>query len=302
MKASELFKQYIWLIDIISQTGGLSLQELNERWIRTTMSGGKPMARTTFNRNREAIEELFHVSIECDKTKGSFYYIQNEDILENDSLLHWMIDSLSIGNMLMESSSLQNRIRLEHIPAGKEYLQPIINAMKEGQKLRMTYRKFGQAEPYTITVEPYAIKVFKQRWYLVANDYKRNHPSIYAFDRIVALEETEEEFVYPTDFDIDEFLKDCFGVLYTDDKPQRIVVRAYKPLTSYLRTLPLHHSQKELQSTDGYADFEYYLRPTFDFRQELLSQGEEIEILEPESFRYETAALHERILKRYKRG
>ena len=119
MKASELFKQYIWLIDIISQTGGLSLQELNERWIRTTMSGGKPMARTTFNRNREAIEELFHVSIECDKTKGSFYYIQNEDILENDSLLHWMIDSLSIGNMLMESSSLQNRIRLEHIPAGK---------------------------------------------------------------------------------------------------------------------------------------------------------------------------------------
>ena len=118
----------------------------------------------------------------------------------------------------------------------------------------------------------------------------------------MALEETEEEFVYPTDFDIVEFLMDCFGVLYTDDKPQRIVVRAYKPLTSYLRTLPLHHSQKELQSTDGYADFEYYLRPTFDFRQELLSQGEEIEILEPESFRHETAALHERILKRYKRG
>lgn len=302
MRSSDIFKEYVWLIDIIYRSKGISLKELNKHWVRTEMSGGIPMSRLFFNRHRNAIENMFGINIECQRRGGYYYYIEDNDFMRNNSLLHWMIDSLSISNMLMESTSLQDRIMLEHIPAGKEYLQPIINAMKEGHRLQMGYRKFGQQEGYTIMVEPYAIKVFKQRWYLVANDYKRNHPSIYAFDRIVALEETEEDFVYPNDFDTDEFLKDCFGVLYTDDKPQRIVVRAYKPLTSYLRTLPLHHSQKELQSTDGYADFEYYLRPTFDFRQELLSQGEQIEILEPESFRHETAALHERILKRYKRG
>ena len=301
MKASELFKQYIWLIDIISQTGGLSLQELNERWIRTTMSGGKPMARTTFNRNREAIEELFHVSIECDKTKGSFYYIQNEDILENDSLLHWMIDSLSIGNMLMESSSLQNRIRLEHIPAGKEYLQPIINAMKEGHKLRMTYRKFGQAEPYTIAVEPYAIKVFKQRWYLLAKTDQQPQPKVYALDRMEQLEETAEEFEFPKDFDTEAFFAECYGVMCaTQCKAEKIVIRAYPPYTNYLRTLPLHHSQKELRSTPEYADFEFYLRPTLDFRQELFSQGDEVEVLEPATFREEMMETSRRILKRYR--
>lgn len=300
MKASELFKQYIWLIDIISQTGGLSLQELNERWIRTTMSGGKPMARTTFNRNREAIEELFHVSIECDKTKGSFYYIQNEDILENDSLLHWMIDSLSIGNMLMESSSLQNRIRLEHIPAGKEYLQPIINAMKEGHKLRMTYRKFGQAEPYTIVVEPYAIKVFKQRWYLLAKNYKREAPSVYALDRMEALVETDEHFDLPAGFSARDFFGDCYGVMHDDKhRPQHIVIRAYDRLAHYLRTLPLHHSQSEVATTPTYTDFSYHLCPTFDFMQELLAQGKDVEVLRPASFRREMMEMLREAMGRY---
>ena len=300
MKASELFKQYIWLVDIINRTGGLSLQELNERWIRTALSGGKPMARTSFNRNREAIEELFHVSIECDKTKGSFYYIQNEDILENNSLLHWMIDSLSISNMLMESSSLQDRIMLEHIPAGKEYLQPIINAMKEGHKLQMGYRKFGQKEGYTIWIEPYAIKVFKQRWYLLAKTDKQDLPRVYALDRIEHLEETAEEFEFPADFDTEAFFADCYGVFSGSEmKAERVVIRAYTPLTSYLRTLPLHHSQKELHSTPEYADFEFYLRPTFDFRQELLSQGNEVEVLEPASFREEMREMARKLLERY---
>jgi predicted DNA-binding transcriptional regulator YafY len=123
----------------------------------------------------------------------------------------------------------------------------------------MTYHKFGQANGYTITIEPYAIKVFKQRWYLLANDYKRSNPSIYALDRIKGLEETDETFDFPSDFDAELFFKDCYGVLYTDDKPQRIIIRAYAPLTSYLRTLPLHHSQQESLS-DGYSLFSYSMK------------------------------------------
>ena len=166
MKASEIFKQYIWLTDTIYHSGGISLQELNERWIRTEMSGGVPMTRMTFNRHKMAIEEIFGINIECQRKGGYYYYIENEEVLKNNNLQHWLLDSLSISNMLMESGSLKDRIVLENIPAGKEYLQPIINAMKQDHKLMMTYRKFGQTTGYTITIEPYAIKVFKQRWYL----------------------------------------------------------------------------------------------------------------------------------------
>ena len=300
MKIADIFKQYIWITDTLYRTGGLTFQELNERWMKTEMSGGLPIPRTTFIRHKEDIENMFGICIECQRKGGYFYYIENNDFMRNNHLQEWMLDSLSISSMLMESSSLQDRIVLENIPMGKEYLQPIINAMKQDHKLLMTYHKFGQQESYTITIEPYAIKVFKQRWYLVAMNPKRETPSIYALDRIEHLEETEETFQFPTDFDTEAFFRDCYGVLSgTGDKAQHIVIRAFAPYMNYLRTLPLHHSQKEVQSTPEYSDFEFYLRPTFDFRQELLAQGHDVEVLHPATFREEMKAMLEKMLSRY---
>ena len=300
MKIAEIFKQYIWITETLYRTGGLTFQELNERWMKTEMSKGMPIPRTTFIRHKEDIEDMFGICIECRRRGGYFYYIENNDFKRNNHLQEWMLDSLSISSMLMESTSLQNRIVLENIPAGKHYLQPIINAMKQDHKLLMTYHKFGQQESYTITIEPYAIKVFKQRWYLLAKSPKRETPSIYALDRIESLEETEETFLFPEDFDTEAFFRDCYGVLSgTGEPPQRIVIRAFAPYMNYLRTLPLHHSQEEVESTDQYADFEFYLRPTFDFRQELLAQGNDVEVLHPAKFREEMKEMLEKMLNRY---
>ena len=154
MKAYNIFKQYTWITENIYRSGGITLQELNKRWVRTEMSGGLPMNRITYNRHRLAIEEMFGINIECQRKGGYFYYIENKESLSNANIQHWLLDSLSVSNMLMESGSLRNRIMLEHIPAGKEYLQPIINAMKQDHKLTITYRKFGQSTGYTLTVEP----------------------------------------------------------------------------------------------------------------------------------------------------
>lgn len=299
MKAPELFQIYNWFIDTIYRSGGITLKELNQLWIKTEASNGIPMSRTTFNRYRDSIEEMFGIIIQCRRKGGYQYYIE-KDALESDNLQNWMLDTLSVSNMLRESSSLKDRIILENIPSGKEYLSPIINAMKQSRKLKMTYHKFGQPVGYTITIEPYAIKVFKQRWYLLANDYKRANPSVYALDRIEWLDETEETFDFPADFDTEKFFKDCYGVICgTDKEPQRIVIRAYAPLTNYLRTLPLHHSQKELNTTAEYSDFEFYLRPTFDFLQELLSKGKEVEVLEPASFRQEIIDVLKLVMSRH---
>jgi len=299
MKLSKIFRQYIWLTDIISRSGGITLQELNERWIKTELSEGVAMTRLSFNRYRTAIEEIFGINIEC-RRKGYQYYIENDDVLKSNSLKHWMIDSLSVGNMLMDSLSMKDRILLENIPSGKMHLQPIINAMKQGKKIRIEYQRFGKQEVRCIVVEPYAVKVFKQRWYLLANNDNWEMPAVYALDRIVSLAEKEESFEYPTDFDAEAFFKDCYGVLCgTNDVAQKIVLRAYPPYVNYIRTLPLHASQKELNSNSEYADFELYIRPTFDFRQELLCQGDEVEVLEPSTLREEMRALIQRMLAKY---
>lgn len=258
------------------------------------------MHRSFFHRHRNAIERMFGICIECKRSGNEyFYYIENEEVLKTDKLQHWMLDSLSIGNLFMESISLQKRIALEKIPAGKQFLQTIIGAMKANHKLVLTYRKFKQ-EPYDIVVEPYAIKVFKQRWYLVAKNYKRPEPTIYALDRVVDLQETSEHFDCPEDFDTELFFKDYYGVMcHTGDKAERIVIRAYPPLTNYLDTLPLHDSQKVLESTPEHTDFELYLHPTFDFLQELFAQMHEVEVLEPLWLRKQMKGYLLKALERY---
>ena len=276
------------------------MRELNERWVRSVLSGGMPMLRQTFNEHRKGIQDTFGISIECHKPTNR-YYIDLAGGLPGNDFQNWMLETLSVSNVLMESVSLKERLLMEHIPAGKDYFQTIVRAMKDNHKLRMTYRKFGQAEPYTIAVEPYAIKVFKQRWYLLAKTDQQPQPKVYALDRMEQLEETAEEFEFPKDFDTEAFFAECYGVMCaTQCKAEKSVIRAYPPYTNYLRTLPLHHSQKELRSTPEYADFEFYLRPTFDFRQELFSQGDEVEVLEPATFREEMMETTRRILKRYR--
>ena len=212
----------------------------------------------------------------------------------------WILDSFSEGNLLSGNLSLKNRILLENIPSGKIYLQTVIDAMRKGHKLRMNYRHFGKTEGYTLIVEPYAVKVFKQRWYLVVNNPKYKSYTVYAFDRIVSLEETSETFNVSENFEAEEVFKDSYGIICgTQTEVQRIRIRAYFPLVDYLRTLPWHSSQKELCCTSEYADFEFHLRPTFDFRQEILSQGNEVEVLAPVSFREEVAKELRAAMERY---
>ena len=93
---------------------------------------------------------------------------------------------------------------------------------------------------------------------------------------------TSEKFKYSKDFDPQGYFKDCFGIVCNKNVPvQRVVIRAFGDQMYYYRDLPLHHSQKELQSTDEYTDFEVTLRPTEDFYSPLLSRGPYIKVMEP---------------------
>ena len=101
-------------------------------------------------------------------------------------------------------------------------------------------------------------------------------------------------------FHAEAFFKKYFGVFITEDQPvERIVLRAYPPMTNYLRTLPLHHSQKEITITDNYSDFEFLIVPSFDFRQAILKEGSELEVIEPQSFRDEIKQELTKAMKHY---
>ena len=296
MKPARIFQQYIWIINTLRQYKKLSLEELNNLWQNDDVNGGAPLSRTTFNRHKDSILDMFGIIIECTTFPGYKYYIANPEVLGDDSIEGWLFSTLTVSTVLSDSVSLRERILLENVPAGEEFLQTIIQALKANRKLLITYQRFGQ-DSYEKTIFPYALKLFHQRWYLLA--FTGRHYATYSLDRMLSVSLTEETFERPDDFSPEAYFSEYYGIL-TDDTPMaHVVIRTYGSTPNYLRTLPLHATQKELQSTDEYTDFSLDIRPTADFINTLLSHSDGLEVLEPADLRLKIREILTRTLNRY---
>ncbi len=310
MTIPTIFKEYIWLIETIYRAGKISLTEINEKWRRTEESGGVGFARSTFNRHRDAILDMFGVIIDCDRKDGYRYFIYNKEVLRGDSVANWLYSTLSVSNMLEESVGIQDRILLESVPSGDEHLQKIIKAMRENRKIMITYHRYRTESSNSYSVEPYCVKLFKRRWYVLVK-MERSHRdengkvmktmAVFSIDRIENIEIQKEKFKVDKDFDAAEYFGDCFGIVVSDDTPkERIILRAYGLEPYYLRDLPLHQSQKEIKVTDEYTDFELTMRPTADFMAHLMSRGEWLRVISPQWLAEEMQNWLQAALKKYK--
>ena len=286
--AKDLFNRYIWLVDTIYRADGITFEEINEKWLRNSMSEGLDLPLKTFHNHRKAIEDMFDINIVCDKRGGYKYYIENADDMEKGGVRTWLLNTFAVNNLINESHHLKRRIVFEQIPSGQNFLTPVIEAMRDGMSIEIKYKSFWRQDEYTTEVEPYFVKVFKQRWYLIARNKIKDAIRIYALDRIRALSQTGNAFVMPKDFSPEEYFYNSFGIISQDNCPPEIVeLKVYGTQKEYFRTLPLHHSQEEVEKADGYSIFRYYLSPTYDFIQEILSHGCEVEVLSPQHLRDE---------------
>ncbi|MGM9817134.1 MAG: helix-turn-helix transcriptional regulator [Lepagella sp.] len=281
-------QKYTWLIDTIRYAVRISHKDLSERWERNRdMSDGKPLSRATFNRWRDAIFDQFGISIECQKEAGYLYFIANPEDIDQNRLKKWMLDSFAVSNTIRENLALKGRILVDEIPSGRNHFTTILEAMKENRRVMITYHPFNQEYGYTFPIEPYCIKLFEKRWYVLGRN-NRGNIRVYGLDRLDESEMTEETFKMPKGFDAADFFATTFGIVIGHDmKPERIVIRAYGDHKHYMRSLPLHPSQELVEEQEDYADFKLYLAPTYDFVMKLLQAGAMVEVISPATLRRE---------------
>ncbi len=289
--AKDQFKKYIWIVDMLYRTKGISKKKLNEYWKRSVLNEDhSEIPNRTFIEYKKAIEDTFDITIACNASDGYKYYIENASDIQMNSIKSWLLSSFSINNMIQESKKLQKRIIFERIPSGDEHLIDILQAMQDGMCIELTYQGYHRDHPYIFSVMPYCLKVFKQRWYMVDKGTEDGSLRIHALDRIIRTRQTDQPFDFPSTFDAEAFFHDSYGIIVDSDyQPEKVRLKVYDKYNKrkYLRSLPLHHSQKEVERADGYSIFEYRVCPTSDFVQEILSHGPEVEILSPEWLREE---------------
>ena len=299
--AKNLLNKYVWLVETINKAKKISFEEINRRWLENDMSEGKPLALRTFHKWRIAIEEMFGLIIENEQGGQYRYYIQNAEELKSGSMRSWLFNTLTVSNLMLDSVSIKDKVLFEEIPDGEEYLPVILEALKKNTVLEMTYQSFTRDEANTFEVEPYCLKAFKQRWYLVARSPYYDKVMIYALDRVNQLELTDKGFKYPKDFIPENFFEKCYGIIADKSiEPETVKLKVSAGQANYLRSLTLHQTQDEIEKADEFSIFIVRLRPTFDFRQEILSQGSDIEVLEPKWFRDEVAEIAKHMWNKYK--
>ena len=285
--AATLFNRYVWLVDTIYRAGYITFEEINERWQRSSLNEtGEELPLKTFHNHKNAIQQMFDINIECNRKGGYLYYIEHAEDMEQGGVRTWLLNTFAVNHLINESHHLKRRILFEEIPSGQRFLTQIIEAMRDNRTLEMSYQSFWNDTPRTFEVAPYCVKVFHQRWYVVASSTSDDRLRIYALDRIRELHTSEHLFVLPEDFDPQAYFAASFGVVVDGNcKPERVRVRVSGIQRQYLRTLPLHASQQEIEITDSSSVFEFYLHPTFDFEQELLTHAAntdgQIEVMEP---------------------
>ena len=312
--ASNLFGRYVWLIDLLRQYKHLSYKEINVRWQKSGLSYGEgdDLPLRTFHNHRAAIKDIFDVYIEIDpEVSGYKYHIEEPERLHGDAFRSWLIDSYATLNQLQADKKLEGRIQFENIPSGGKWLTLFMQAMRENKVVEITHQGFGKDYANTFEIEPYNLKVVKRRWYVIANnpyyeDYNMRNDSdkkeirVYGLDRILEANMLDKTFEIKPDFNIDKFYEGCTGVIPSDDDIEHVVLRAYWNAPDYLRTLPLHESQKEIESNDEYALFSYDVKLTYDFLQLIMQQGDQVEVLEPLSLRKQMRNLARTLTHYYK--
>ena len=287
---NRLYAKYMWLISTIYDAGKISFEDIARKWDNAYINDlHQPLKLRTFHNHRNAILMQFGVVIECQRGTN-LYYIENPEVLEKNSINQWLLDSFAVSSLLMGNRSISDRIMLEDVPSGRFYLDIITTAMRENRQIVIDYEDFFGNTIQGLKVNPYFIRLFKRRWYVMALVLPGKEIHRFGLDRIKHIEVLDSKFIYPKDFSHQDYYTDYYGVFHYE-KPMTIRLKAYREKPHYLRSLPLHHSQREIESNNEYTIFEYKIAPTYDFIQEILSHGNQLEVLSPDTFRQQIKAI-----------
>ena len=287
---NRLYAKYMWLISTIYDAGKISFEDIARKWDNAYINDlHQPLKLRTFHNHRNAILMQFGVVIECQRGTN-LYYIENPEVLEKNSINQWLLDSFAVSSLLMGNRSISDRIMLEDVPSGRFYLDIITTAMRENRQIVIDYEDFFGNTIQGLKVNPYFIRLFKRRWYVMALVLPGKEIHRFGLDRIKHIEVLDSKFIYPKDFSPQDYYTDYYGVFHYE-KPMTIRLKAYREKPHYLRSLPLHHSQREIESNNEYTIFEYKIAPTYDFIQEILSHGNQLEVLSPDTFRQQIKAI-----------
>lgn len=255
-------------------------------------------SKRTLQRDIKEIRNVFGIDIEYSKSQKGYFISQNEN--ENMNFQR-MMEAFDMFNSLNLAQDLTPFIHLEkRRPQGAENLYGLLHAIKNRLQIKFTYQKIWEEELSQRFVEPYVLKEFKNRWYIMAKDSKDNNIKSFALDRLINLEITNLNYQYPDNYSIEQSYRYCFGIISPNDEEPQDIILSFDPFQGkYIKTLPLHDTQQVLVDNDEEMRIKLKLCLTHDLIMELLSYGDNMKVIQPKLLADQIKQVHERAYRQY---
>ncbi len=251
----------------------------------------------TFQRDLEDIRSILGADIQYETSKRKYILKPSRDDDYNERLL----EAFEMYNVLKNHAEFSDYMEFEKTKcSGLNHFYGLLHSIKNRLQLNFNYHSFWDAEPVLRKTNPYFLKEFKKRWYLVALDLKTEIVKTYALDRIVDIDITKKRFPRPEQDPKAKF-DSCFGIIgsVNGSVPERVVLSFEPHQGRYVKALPLHHSQKILIDSEGELRIELEVYPAYDFIKEVLSYGSSVKVIEPKSLVQEISERHRIALSKY---
>lgn len=295
------YARCLWIVNTLNSFGKASLRELNDRWIRSSINDeGEEILARTFARDKEFIADTFGLDIEYDARLRK-YELMNSQEIKNTPLVKYLLGNIYVSNLSAITMRNKDKVMVQNVNTGVERLSLVMDTIDRGRTLRFKYTSYyAKDKVYEYEVIPCFIRLFEHRWYLICEYMDRSQTRVLALERMYDMQVGKKELLASPEINPNDFYKGCFGIIRDDKKPVCVRIKVYDNQVDYVRSLPIHSSQIEVESGEGYAVFEYHLRPSFDFVQHLLWH-KKVEVLTPASLREEMKKELEEMLGRYNR-
>ena len=287
----------LYIVELLSRGKSLSLKEINEHWEYSLLYDGEIIPKT-FGRYKEYISNVFAIDIEYNKHSNS-YYISNLSDIKNNTIYKYLLSAFHIQGMVELAIKHKDKIVLENPPSGVEHLHSILEAIDKKHTIEFDYYSFTQKKKTRHQLIPCFLKTWEQRWYLVAEPLSGKTASVYALERISNLHLNIETVNHKSNLDPQTYFEGCYGINHEDVDPKLIKIKVYGSQVDYIRALPIHESQQEIETSSEWSIFSYWLKPSYNFYQNLLWHREKLEVLEPISIREEIKEIINNVLINY---
>jgi predicted DNA-binding transcriptional regulator YafY len=252
----------------------------------------------TFQRDIRDIQEIHRVYIKYNRS-GKYYFIEDDD---DSEINNRALDAFDEYNALklIEHSKQYIYFDGRQTTRGSEHLHGLLHAIKNRLQVSFTYQKFYEEQVSQRTVAPLALKEFKNRWYLIAHKVSNKEIRTYPLDRISDLEISKNKFQKDPNFDLKQMMKYSFGIITPSDKKPEKVILSFHPFQGkYIKSLPLHETQKILIDNEKELRISLDIHPEHDFKMEILSLGDTVKVLEPKKFAKELKDTYRAALEQY---